>query len=64
MRVDQLAGSKHLRSFVIERAMRSYFRQHDSALIELRDLELINEAADQLNFEVADVLEYASDFLE
>ena len=63
-RVDQLAGSKRLRSVVIERAMRSYFRQHDSALIELRDLELINQAADQLNFEVADVLEYASDFLE
>lgn len=58
MRVDQLAGSKQARSLVIERAIRSYLRQQDSAVAEIADLELINDAADRLNIEAEDVLEY------
>jgi metal-responsive CopG/Arc/MetJ family transcriptional regulator len=58
--VDRLAGSKHSRSGVIERAICSYFRQQDRAVVEAADLELINRAADQLNLEAADVQEYLS----
>jgi metal-responsive CopG/Arc/MetJ family transcriptional regulator len=58
--VDKLAGSKRSRSVVIEQAIRSYLRQQASAVAEVDDLQLINAAADQLNIEVADVLEYAS----
>jgi metal-responsive CopG/Arc/MetJ family transcriptional regulator len=59
-RVDRLAGSKHSRSVVIERAIRNELRQQDSATDDAADLELINAAADQLNAEVDDVLEYVS----
>jgi predicted transcriptional regulator len=57
-RVDKLAGSKRLRSAVIERAIRSELRQQSIAVAEADELELINNAADQLNIEAADVLEY------
>lgn len=60
VRVDQLAGSKQARSLVIERAIRNYLLQQDSAVDEVADLGLINNAADQLNIEAADVLEYLS----
>lgn len=59
-RVDKLAGSTRLRSVVIERAIRNELRQQDSAVDEAADLELINGAADQLNIEAEDVLEYLS----
>ena len=57
-RVDKLAGSKRLRSVVIERAIRDELRRQDSASDGAADLELINNSADQLNAEAADVLEY------
>jgi metal-responsive CopG/Arc/MetJ family transcriptional regulator len=57
--LDKLAGSKRLRSVVIEEAIRSYLRQQASAVAEANDLQLINAAAEKLNIEVADVLEYA-----
>jgi metal-responsive CopG/Arc/MetJ family transcriptional regulator len=58
-RLDRLAGSKRLRSVVIERAIRNELRQQSSAADDAADLELINAAADQLNAEAEDVLEYA-----
>ena len=58
--VDQLAGSKRSRSVVIEQAIRSYLRQQAGAVGEVADLKLINDAADQLNLEAEDVLEYVS----
>ena len=58
--VNQLAGSKGSRSVVIERAVRSYLKQPASAVDEAADSELISGAADQLNIEAADVLEYLS----
>jgi metal-responsive CopG/Arc/MetJ family transcriptional regulator len=60
--VDQLAGHKLSRSAFIEFALRSYIREKRRAQIHAQDLERINSAADRLNSEAADVLEYqASD---
>jgi len=56
--IDRLAGSKHSRSAVIEKVLRQYLRARARAAIQARDLELINAAADRLNSEAADVLEY------
>ena len=57
--LDKLAGTKLSRSVVIEQAIRSYLRQQASAVAEANDLKRINAAADQLNIEAEDVLEYA-----
>jgi len=46
------------RSAVIEQVLRSYFRERARRKVHARDLELINAAADRLNREAADVLEY------
>jgi metal-responsive CopG/Arc/MetJ family transcriptional regulator len=56
--VDQLAGSKHSRSAVIEQVLRRYLREHARARLQARDLEQLNRAADELNAEAADVLDY------
>ncbi|MGA8272008.1 MAG: ribbon-helix-helix protein, CopG family [Candidatus Sulfotelmatobacter sp.] len=56
--IDQLAGSRHSRSAFIERVLRRYLRQRQRARIHAQDVERINSAADQLNSEAADVLEY------
>ena len=56
--VDRLAGSKHSRSAFIERVLRRYLRERAKAALEARDLERINNAADRLNLEVAEVLDY------
>ena len=57
-RVDRLAGSKHSRSAFIERVLRRYLRERAKAALQARDLERINNAADRLNLEVAEVLDY------
>ncbi len=57
-RVDQVAGSKLSRSAFIEHVLRNYFRERSKRRIHARDLERINAAADRLNSEVADVLDY------
>jgi metal-responsive CopG/Arc/MetJ family transcriptional regulator len=57
-RIDELAGSKRLRSALIERAIRNELRRQSRSVDEAADLELINAAADQLNAEAADVLEF------
>jgi len=56
--VDQLAGSRMSRSAVIEQVLRSYLRERRRRRIHARDLERINAAADRLNREAAEVLEY------
>lgn len=56
--IDRLAGSKHSRSAVIEQVLRRYLSEHAHARIQARDLELLNRAADELNAEAADVLDY------
>jgi hypothetical protein len=59
-KLDKLAGTKRSRSVVIEEAIRGYLRQQAGAVAEANDLQLINAAADELNIEAADVLEYAA----
>ena len=56
--IDRVAGSKRSRSAVIEHALRRFLSDHARARIEARDLEQLNRAADKLNAEVDDVLEY------
>jgi len=58
--VDHLAGSALSRSTVIETVLRAYFREKERKKLNQRDLERINAAADSLNAEAADVLEYQS----
>jgi metal-responsive CopG/Arc/MetJ family transcriptional regulator len=59
-KVDDLAGSKLSRSALIEQVLRKYFRDRARKEVQARDLERINAAADRLNSEAADVLEYQS----
>jgi len=56
--VDRLAGSKHSRSAFIERILRRYIRDRRRRALHNRDLERINRAAERLNLEAADVLDY------
>jgi metal-responsive CopG/Arc/MetJ family transcriptional regulator len=56
--VDRLAGSKYSRSAFIERVLRKYLQERAKAAAQARDLERINAAADRLNLEAADVLDY------
>ena len=57
-KVDRLAGSKLSRSAFIEHVLRNYFRDRSRRRVHARDLERINTAADHLNSEAEDVLEY------
>jgi metal-responsive CopG/Arc/MetJ family transcriptional regulator len=61
MAVDRLAGSKSSRSAVIERAVRSYLKERERALIYAHDLEILNRAADHLNAEAEETLQYQAD---
>jgi metal-responsive CopG/Arc/MetJ family transcriptional regulator len=56
--IDRLAGSKQSRSAFIERVLREYLRQRARAAVQARDLERINAAAEQLNAEAVEVMEY------
>jgi metal-responsive CopG/Arc/MetJ family transcriptional regulator len=56
--IDRLAGTKHSRSAVMERVLRKYLREHAKAAAEARDLAILNDAADRLNQEAADALDY------
>ena len=56
--IDLLAGTKYSRSAFIERVLRRYFRERERAALHARDLQRINQAADELNAEALDVLRY------
>jgi metal-responsive CopG/Arc/MetJ family transcriptional regulator len=56
--VDQSAGSAESRSAYIERVLRWHFRRRARARAQARDLERLNAAAERLNAEMADVLEF------
>ena len=56
--IDRIAGSKQSRSAFIEAVLTQYLRRRKRTEIEARDLELLNQAADELNEEVEDVLRY------
>ena len=57
-KIDRLAGSRLSRSAFIEFVLRNYFAERARSAANLRDLERINAAAEQLNAEMADALEY------
>jgi metal-responsive CopG/Arc/MetJ family transcriptional regulator len=57
-RIDRLTGSDISRSAFIERVLSEYFRQKSRRQIHARDLERINAAADRLNEEALDTLDY------
>lgn len=57
-KIDHLACSKSSRSDFIERVLREDLCQHGKAALRVRDLERINNAADRLNLEAAEVLSY------
>ena len=59
--IDRLAGSRHSRSAIIELALRNYLKQRERASIYARDLEILNRAADRLNAEAEETLEYQVD---
>jgi metal-responsive CopG/Arc/MetJ family transcriptional regulator len=56
--IDRLAGSRQSRSAFIERVLREFLRQRARAAVQARDLARINAAAQRLNAEAADVMEY------
>lgn len=56
--IDRLAGSKISRSAFIEWVLRNYLAERSRRAAHARDLQRINAAADRLNAEAADVLEY------
>jgi metal-responsive CopG/Arc/MetJ family transcriptional regulator len=56
--IDRVAGSRLSRPDFIERVLGSYFRERALAARHARDLEIINRAADRLNLEAADVLDF------
>jgi metal-responsive CopG/Arc/MetJ family transcriptional regulator len=56
--LDHLAGTKYSRSALIERVLRKYFRERTRAALNARDLQRINQAADDLSSEALDVLDY------
>ena len=56
--IDKLAGSRSSRSALIEQVLREYLSERQKAAIYARDLEILNRAADRLNAEAEDALEY------
>ncbi|MGA9966581.1 MAG: ribbon-helix-helix protein, CopG family [Terriglobales bacterium] len=56
--IDRIAGSKQSRSAFIERVLREFLRERARAAVQARDLERINAAAQRLNAEASDVMEY------
>ena len=56
--VDRLMGRKSSRSAFIESVLRRYIRERRRAHAHAQDLDRINRAADQLNREAEDALDY------
>jgi metal-responsive CopG/Arc/MetJ family transcriptional regulator len=56
--VDRLIGKGTSRSAYIEKVLRDHLQDMDRQAIQLRDMERINAAADDLNAEAEDVLRY------
>ena len=56
--VDKLSGKDKNRSEFIEAAIQAYIAQIARHRRNVKDLEIINERADDLNAEALDVLDY------
>ena len=61
-KVDKLAGAKRRRSKVVESALIAYVAQERSGSLNKRDLRILNEHAEKLNKEAAEVLEYQAEW--
>jgi metal-responsive CopG/Arc/MetJ family transcriptional regulator len=59
--IDEYTGEYKNRSEFIEKAIQSFIRQLIRRQQDARDLEIINQRADYLNREAADVLTYQVD---
>ncbi|MGA2463199.1 MAG: ribbon-helix-helix domain-containing protein [Thermodesulfobacteriota bacterium] len=59
--IDKYTGEYKNRSEFIEKAIQSFIRQLIRRQQDARDLEIINQRADYLNREAADVLTYQVD---
>jgi len=57
VKIDQLIDKGTSRSAFIEKILKERLSQMERDAINMRDMELINAAADQLNAEAKDVLE-------
>jgi metal-responsive CopG/Arc/MetJ family transcriptional regulator len=56
--VDKLSGRRGMRSEFIEAALQAYVTQLLRNQQNAKDLEIINQRADELNEEALDVLDY------
>ena len=59
--IDDVAGETSNRSRVIEMAVLEFLERRKRRLREARDLEILDAAADELNREVEDVLDYQAE---
>jgi metal-responsive CopG/Arc/MetJ family transcriptional regulator len=59
--IDKAATRTRSRSRLIEDAAREYLSRRNRAAREARDLAILDEAADELNREMEDVLAYQGD---
>ena len=57
-RIDRVVGREGSRSAFIENVLREHFHHQARRRMQARDRERINAAADQLNREALDVLQY------
>jgi metal-responsive CopG/Arc/MetJ family transcriptional regulator len=57
-KLDQMAGPGQSRSSLIEHVLRDFFRERARRRTHERDLQRINAAADRLNSEAEEVLEF------
>ena len=58
VKIDRLIGERASRSAYIEKVLRDHLRKAEREAIQQRDMELINAAAERLNAETEDMLEY------
>lgn len=56
--IDEMVEYSHNRSTLIEEAIRDYIERNKKPSKNQRDLELINNSADELNQEAVEVLSY------
>ena len=56
--IDRHAGKSGSRSAFVEGVLLAYLRANARRAVQARDLELLDAAADRLNKEALDVLEY------
>lgn len=63
VQIDKLIGEGASRSAYIEKVLSDHLRDMDWRAIQIRDMERINAAADDLNAEAMDVLTYQAPFL-